>query len=44
MWHFDILSIIRKTVLSGQNIGILLILMILVIVFLIIYTIGKNKN
>lgn len=44
MWQIDILSIIRKTVLSGQNIGVLLILMILVIVFLIIYTIGKNKN
>lgn len=44
MWQIDILSIVRKAVLSSQNIGILLILMIAVIVFLIIYTISKNKN
>ncbi len=44
MWQIDVLSIVRKAILSNQNIGILLILMIVVIVFLIIYTISKNND
>ncbi len=44
MWQIDVLSIVRKAILSSQNFGILIILMIAVIVFLIIYTISKNKN
>lgn len=43
-WVLDILSIVRKAANSPNKSGLIIIVMILVIAFLILYIIDKNKK